>query len=202
MKDDKLLSMLFELYYSKQLIEDKYKNLPKEYYQEITAVPRENENVILSPLRRKCPQWMCCLLCCLNRTPSMLSYKQCMPYNACLLQENGQELMIDAESLAKGDVILLRPGNIVPADVVLLMVTDNYATSCFDLKGARMKDFEVCKPDEPLSARNMSFTGCQVFSGQAKGVVVTIGNDTLMSQLMDKYHWPVTREQAGKMSMI
>ena len=202
MKDDKLLDMLFEMFYAKQGIPDRLKQVGAEYYQDISAVPRESDNIILSPLRRRCPPWICCLLFFLNKTPGMVSFKLCNPDSAYLIQEENSEVCIDAESLAVGDVVVLRPGYITPADVILTEVNDNFATSCFDLPGARVAGFRLPEARGSIQTQNMCFAGCTVLSGQAKGVVVGTGDNTLMSILIEKGHWPVTREQAGAMHTV
>lgn len=202
MKDDKLLDMLFEMFYAKQSIPDRLKQLGPDYYQEISGVPRPSDNVIVSPVRRRCPQWICCLLFCLNRTPAMISFNLCNPDSAYLIQQENSEVCIDAESLTVGDAIILRPGYIIPADVILTEVNDNFATSCFDLQGARVTAFAVPSSTGEVHARNMAFTGCTVLSGQAKGVVVSTGDRTLMSILIDKRHWPVTRDRASAMTTV
>ena len=78
-------------------------------------------NSIPSP--QQCPAWLCCILPCLNSTPAMRRYHACLPEGAEVVR-NGRALRMDASALVVGDVVLLRPGCVVPADVRLLGTVD------------------------------------------------------------------------------
>lgn len=92
---------------------------------------------------------------------------------------NGVEEVIPTPELVPGDVLLLQPGDIVPADVRLLEAS-NFAVDESVLTGesiASQKDETgVTIANAPLhKVSNIAFSGSNVITGKAQGVVVATG---------------------------
>ncbi len=100
---------------------------------------------------------------------------------------NGKEKTIDKRFLVPGDVVLLEPGNIIPADLRIeklqnLLVDESILTG---------EPFPVEKTNEPLSketkeifeAKNILFAGTSVISGEAEGIVIGTGKKTVLGEI-------------------
>lgn len=116
---------------------------------------------------------------------------------------NGQKQVIDSSELVPGDLVLLSPGNKVPADLRLIEVR-NLQVDESALTGESVpveKVLTALEPDAPLAERtNMAYTGTLVTFGRGRGLVVGIGEMTetgRLSQLMQEstsLETPLTRK--------
>ncbi|MCH8545607.1 MAG: cation-transporting P-type ATPase [Cryomorphaceae bacterium] len=114
-----------------------------------------------------------------------------------LTLRNGKKQAINAKQLAPGDIVLLKAGDKVPADLRL-----------FSVKNAKMEEAAltgeshgVDKQTEPVDKEavlgdrlNMAFSGTTVSFGEARGMVVATGMDTELgkiSQMMSEVK-PIT----------
>jgi Mg2+-importing ATPase len=96
------------------------------------------------------------------------------------VRRGGTPVEVPAEALVPGDVVCLEIGDVVPADVRLLL-TDDLSSDESVLTG---ESIPVAKGIEPLSAAsalpyeltNMAFLGTSIASGYGEGVVVTTGD--------------------------
>jgi Mg2+-importing ATPase len=100
---------------------------------------------------------------------------------------NGQELEIDATQIVPGDIILLVPGDILPADIRLIQ-TENFTLDESALTGESnpvKKDSGVIKIEQPtiFLATNIGFAGTSVLSGKSKGIVIATGKQTMMGSI-------------------
>jgi Ca2+-transporting ATPase len=103
-----------------------------------------------------------------------------------------EKIRISSREIVPGDLILLRAGDRVPADVRLMEI--------FDLKidesGLTGESLPVGKTVDPLSAdtpladrTNMAYTGSLITAGQGSDLVVAIGSQTetgRLAQLMER----------------
>ncbi|MDD1677615.1 MAG: HAD-IC family P-type ATPase, partial [Methanomicrobiales archaeon] len=94
---------------------------------------------------------------------------------------DGQEREIEATLLVPGDVVVLKTGSRVPADLVVL----SSATLRVDeaaLTGESVpqdKEAGRCDPDTPLlECSNLLFMGTTIVNGHGEGVVITTGMET------------------------
>ena len=101
---------------------------------------------------------------------------------------DGMREEVDADKLTIGDIVLLTPGDKVPADLRLLR-TDNLKLEESALTGEAVpseKNPALLPADTMLGDRiNMAFSGTTVSSGTAIGVVVEIGHDTEIGKISD-----------------
>ncbi|QLJ52501.1 MAG: Mg(2+) transport ATPase, P-type [Candidatus Fermentimicrarchaeum limneticum] len=102
------------------------------------------------------------------------------------VMRDGEKKEVDAQSLVVGDVVFLRIGNIVPADVRLLSceefeTNESVLTGESALVEKNTSQLEVNKA-EPQLLRNMAFMGTTVASGHAVGIVTAVGMDTFFGK--------------------
>ena len=98
----------------------------------------------------------------------------------------GRSLRLDAEQLVPGDIVLLRAGDKVPADLRLL-----YSKELRTLEAALTgestpveKNAASLPTETPLADRhNMSYAGTSVVAGTGSGVVVATGGDTEVGRI-------------------
>ena len=99
---------------------------------------------------------------------------------------DGMREETDTAQLTLGDIILLTPGDKVPADLRLLRV-DNLKLEESPLTGEAIPSEKNALPlpdDTMLGDRiNMAFSGTTVSAGTATGVVVAIGADTEIGKI-------------------
>ena len=116
---------------------------------------------------------------------SLDGLKQMMGQEAVVLVEGARQT-IDAEMVVKGDIIVLKAGDVVPADMRLIE-THSFVVEESMLTG----ESEPVKKTAAVIAensiigdqKNMAFSGTLVQSGTAIGAVVAIGDDTEIGKI-------------------
>jgi magnesium-transporting ATPase (P-type) len=102
------------------------------------------------------------------------------------VKRDGKRHTLPAEELVPGDIVLLRPGDKVPADVRLTEVRELRIDEAM-LTGesiAAEKSSDVVAEDAVLGDRTcMAFSGTLVTTGQGVGVVVTTGDQTELGKI-------------------
>lgn len=116
---------------------------------------------------------------------SLDGLKQMMGQEATVLNE-GQPLKLDSENLVQGDVVILKAGDVIPADLRLIEVHDLTVEESI-LTGeseAVEKTIEVISQDALAGDQlNMAFSGTLVQTGSARGVVVETGDATEIGKI-------------------
>ncbi|GMT14540.1 hypothetical protein PFISCL1PPCAC_5837, partial [Pristionchus fissidentatus] len=111
---------------------------------------------------------------------------QSMVAPSCSVIRNGKSQTINAEYIVPGDIVWLRPGMRVPADIRLLF-TDSLRIETSWITGDLVPLPFVATPTAreipPMQAQNMAMSGCCVASGNGMGVVVKTGNTTVLGRL-------------------
>ena len=110
---------------------------------------------------------------------------------------DGEVMILNAERLVEGDIVLLETGDTVPADLRVLyssglLVYENRIT---DNKGVVFKSADIINEEPgnetPLENRsNILYAGSTVASGEARAVVVATGKKTLVSSKFGTLHIP------------
>ncbi|MEX0962933.1 MAG: cation-transporting P-type ATPase [Pseudohongiellaceae bacterium] len=99
---------------------------------------------------------------------------------------DGERLSVDGNSLVTGDIVLLEPGDKVPADLRLLQ-THGLQIQEAILTGESIPVEKQVQPNEPNTElgdqKCMAFSGTLVTSGSGRGVVVTIGTETEIGRI-------------------
>lgn len=111
--------------------------------------------------------------------------KKIVQYKARVIRNN-KEMVVNQENIVPGDIVVLHPGDKVPADIRLIKVK-NLETIEASLTGESMsveKQTQSLKGDLSVADRlNMAYMGTTVARGQAKGVVVATGSDTEIGKI-------------------
>lgn len=102
---------------------------------------------------------------------------------------NGKKIKINASQLVPGDILLLMPGDILPADVRFieaenLLVDESTFTGESKPVNKTSLTLETDKPDIFL-VKNIGFIGTSVVSGRAVGVVIATGEKTIMGSMFN-----------------
>jgi Ca2+-transporting ATPase len=123
-----------------------------------------------------------------GRTSRILASLKKFIVSDCVVVRNGISLVINAEQLVPGDIVLLQEGQRVPADM-RLVVSHNLHVDESILTG---ESLQVSKQSASLSTStlitimeqsNMLFKGTYVLTGSCKGVVVAIGTETEVGKI-------------------
>ena len=101
---------------------------------------------------------------------------------------DGNRMKIPAEDLVQGDIVLLEAGNMIPADLRLL-VTQGVCIEESTLTGESIaveKDADyVAENTGDNSCMNMAYMSTYMTKGRGKGVVVATGMDTRVGHIAD-----------------
>lgn len=104
------------------------------------------------------------------------------------VRRNGVEKSVNAEDLVVGDIVFLKSGSKVPADLRLFKLKSLLVDESFLTGESRSveKRIKTLKEDIGLNKRaNMVYAGASIISGRAWGVVVEIGLDTEVGKIAD-----------------
>lgn len=116
--------------------------------------------------------------------------KQLIKYKAKVIRE-GKEIIITQEALVPGDIILLSPGDKVPADARILE-TKNLEVIEASLTGESMpieKNTQATNEKTAMADRkNMVYLGTVISRGNGKAVVVSTGIKTEIGQIAKLVH--------------
>ena len=99
---------------------------------------------------------------------------------------NGKQKEIRQEQVVYGDIITLSAGSVIPADLYLFESKDLFINqSSFT---GESESVEKCaktngKKTDPIEIDNICLMGCNIISGQGKGIVVKTGLDTFMGKM-------------------
>ena len=114
---------------------------------------------------------------------------------------DGDEKQIPAEELVPGDIIIIKAGEVIPADA-RLVETNNFSCNEYILTGSDVpvnKNPDVTFEDisEISERNNMAFSGCVATMGTAKAVVVEtglyteLGRSSSIDQQTGEYMLPI-----------
>lgn len=106
------------------------------------------------------------------------------------VKRDGTYEEIRTEEIVVGDVVRLRAGNMIPADMRLIRSKDLFISQA-SLTGEgypveKRAHGVVDKVANDTSYETMLYTGSEVVSGTAEGVVVRVGNHTLFGEIADE----------------
>ncbi|TMW59330.1 hypothetical protein Poli38472_004399 [Pythium oligandrum] len=170
-----------------------------------------------------CPSWVCCLLPCLLRTPSMQAYQRVVPHEATVRRAQGasgkpgRRLRMDATSLVYGDVVEIKAGEAVGADVRVIECSDDCVVDQSTLVGGNDDDeeeeedvesgqfstlrrrkkvsTEASDRSDPLASANVLLMTTTLIRGSAVGVVIATGDATVWGQMLAQHQWPVSHRR-------
>lgn len=121
-----------------------------------------------------------------NRKSSNLmeSFKNMMPTMTTVIRD-GKSTKIDAQQLVRGDIVVLKGGDKVPADVRIIKCSDDAQVdnACLTGESEPQKRLPDCTDENPLETKNLCFFGTFIPQGNCTGVVVNIGDHTVMGRI-------------------
>ena len=113
----------------------------------------------------------------------MESFKNLVPQYALCLRD-GEKVTLKADELTIGDIIEVKFGDRIPADVRVIecrsFKVDNSSLTGESEPQSRSPEFTN---DNPLETKNLAFFSTNAVEGTAKGVVVNIGDNTVMGRI-------------------
>ncbi|WP_312757706.1 cation-transporting P-type ATPase [Pantoea brenneri] len=111
---------------------------------------------------------------------------QNMLANEAMLVRDGKQVTVPTREIVVGDVVMLRPGDKIPADLRLFEV-NNLRVEEAILTGESTvvsKSIDTLSGEKSLGDRlNLAFSGTTVSSGTAAGVVIASGGDTELGHI-------------------
>merc|ERR1719330_1022475 len=138
----------------------------------------------------------------------MESFKNLVPQYA-LVRRNGEKVTIPASELTLGDVVEVKFGDRVPADLRVLEArgfkVDNSSLTGESEPQARTPEFTH---DNPLETKNLAFFSTNAVEGTATGMVVNIGDNTVMGRIaglasgLESDETPIAKEIAHFIHII
>ena len=113
----------------------------------------------------------------------MESFKNLVPQYA-LVRRNGEKITIKAEEITIGDIVEVKFGDRIPADIRILesrqFKVDNSSLTGESEPQARNHEFTN---ENPLETKNLGFFSTNAVEGTAVGMVVSIGDGTVMGRI-------------------
>merc|ERR1711962_725586 len=114
----------------------------------------------------------------------MESFKNLVPQYAVVRRNNGEKITIEAKNLTLGDIVDIKFGDRVPADLRVLecrgFKVDNSSLTGESEPQTRGPDFTH---ENPLETKNLAFFSTNAVEGTAVGMVVNIGDNTVMGRI-------------------
>uniref|UniRef100_A0AAQ4PX92 Sodium/potassium-transporting ATPase subunit alpha n=1 Tax=Gasterosteus aculeatus aculeatus TaxID=481459 RepID=A0AAQ4PX92_GASAC len=113
----------------------------------------------------------------------MDSFKKMVPQQALVIRE-GEKMQINAELVVRGDLVEIRGGDRIPADLRVVSSSgckvDNSSLTGESEPQTRSPQFTN---DNPLETRNICFFSTNCVEGTARGVVICTGDRTVMGRI-------------------
>jgi len=138
----------------------------------------------------------------------MESFKNLVPQFA-LVYRDGEKVTLKADELTLGDVIEVKFGDRLPADVRVMEArgfkVDNSSLTGESEPQARSPEFSH---ENPLETKNLAFFSTNAVEGTAKGIVVNVGDNTVMGRIaglasgLDTGETPIAKEIAHFIHLI
>lgn len=138
----------------------------------------------------------------------MESFKNLVPQYALAIRD-GEKVNIKAQELTLGDVIEVKFGDRMPADMRVVEATgmkvDNSSLTGESEPQSRSAENTH---ENPLETKNIAFFSTNVVEGTAKGVVINIGDSTVMGRIaglasgLESGETPIAKEIAHFIHLI
>ncbi|XP_065482913.1 sodium/potassium-transporting ATPase subunit alpha-1 [Caloenas nicobarica] len=113
----------------------------------------------------------------------MESFKNMVPQQA-LVVRNGEKISINAEGVVVGDLVEVKGGDRIPADLRIISAhgckVDNSSLTGESEPQTRSPDFSH---ENPLETRNIAFFSTNCVEGTARGIVISTGDRTVMGRI-------------------
>merc|ERR1711981_1503623 len=114
----------------------------------------------------------------------MEGFKNLVPQYALVRRNNGEKLTIPADTLTLGDIVEIKFGDRCPADIRVLEArmfeVDNSSLTGESEPQARTPENTH---ENPLETKNLAFFSTNAVEGTCTGIVVNIGDNTVMGRI-------------------
>merc|ERR1711972_22151 len=114
----------------------------------------------------------------------MEGFKNLVPQYALVRRNNGEKLTVPADTLTLGDIVEIKFGDRCPADLRVLEArgfkVDNSSLTGESEPQTRSPEFTN---ENPLETRNLAFFSTNAVEGTCFGMVVNIGDNTVMGRI-------------------
>ncbi|GBP35976.1 hypothetical protein EVAR_91527_1 [Eumeta japonica] len=130
----------------------------------------------------------------------MESFKNMVPQFATVIRE-GEKLTLRAEDLVLGDIVEVKFGDRIPADIRIIEArgfkVDNSSLTGESEPQSRGAEFTN---ENPLETKNLAFFSTNAVEGTAKGIVICCGDNTVMGRIaglasgLDTGETPIAKE--------
>jgi len=138
----------------------------------------------------------------------MESFKNLVPQYA-LVRRNGEKISIEAKDLTLGDIVEVKFGDRLPADLRVIesksFKVDNSSLTGESEPQSRGPEFTH---ENPLETKNLAFFSTNAVEGTCVGMVVNIGDNTVMGRIaglasgLDTGDTPIAKEIAHFIHII
>ncbi|MDN6161317.1 MAG: magnesium-translocating P-type ATPase [Atopostipes sp.] len=107
------------------------------------------------------------------------------------IKRDGEYSEIRTEDIVIGDWVRLKAGDMIPADIRLVETKDLFISQT-SLTGEsypveKRAEAEISEATNETAYETIAFTGTEVVSGSATGIVVRTGNNTLFGDIADEF---------------
>ncbi|PSN48224.1 Sodium/potassium-transporting ATPase subunit alpha [Blattella germanica] len=145
--------------------------------------------------------WAGAILCLIAFTIEATSEGPVDEDNFATVIRGGQRHVIAVSDVVVGDIVVLKGGDIVPADVRIIEA-QNFKVNNSSLTGESEPQVRSpeCTSDNPLETRNIAFFSSCALEGTAKAVVIGSGDDTVIGRIaglattIKEIETPIARE--------
>ncbi|KAG0148852.1 hypothetical protein CROQUDRAFT_40800 [Cronartium quercuum f. sp. fusiforme G11] len=115
----------------------------------------------------------------------LASFLSMMP-PSCKVVRGGEISSIPAQELVKGDIVFIKMGDKVPADLILFAATEVKVDNSSLTGESEPQERQLCPEGDPVravEARNILFNSTLLVSGEGFGIVVRTGDHTFIGQI-------------------
>ncbi|EDQ92755.1 uncharacterized protein MONBRDRAFT_35405 [Monosiga brevicollis MX1] len=113
----------------------------------------------------------------------MKSFAKMTPQKSKVIRD-GQVTEIEARYLVKGDVVMVKSGDRVPADLRIIECADlKVDNSSLTGESEPQKRGTECTDENPLETQNIAFFSTNAVEGSGKGIVIQCGDYTVMGRI-------------------
>jgi len=138
----------------------------------------------------------------------MESFKNLVPQFA-RVHRDGKKVDLEAKQLTLGDIVEIQFGDRIPADV-RVMESKGFKVDNSSLTGESEPQLRTPEytHENPLETRNLAFFSTNAVEGTCKGIVVNIGDNTVMGRIaglasgLDSGETPIAKEIAHFIHLI
>lgn len=138
----------------------------------------------------------------------MDSFKNMIPQYATVIR-NGQKFTIPVEEVVVGDLIEVKGGDRIPADIRVISASgfkvDNSSLTGESEPQSRSPE---CTNPNPLETKNIAFFSTNCVEGTGRGIVISTGDNTFMGRIanlasgLEMGETPIAREVSFKLFLF